>query len=42
MSTASGRERPVWSEKKLRRFILSIIDCGSGFQPRFTRSGIYT
>ncbi len=41
MSVAAGRERPVTSKKKLPLMHSAIIDCGSGFQPRFTRSGIY-
>jgi hypothetical protein len=28
------KRRSVKSKKKLCRFILAIIDCGSGFQPR--------
>jgi hypothetical protein len=37
-SAASGRERPVKSKRKLLLMHSAIIDCGSGFQPRFTRS----
>jgi hypothetical protein len=34
-STADGRENPVKSKKKLTLMHSAIIDCGSGFQPRF-------
>jgi len=37
-SAASGRERPVKSRKKLSLIHGAILDCGSGFQPRITRS----
>jgi hypothetical protein len=33
------KKRPVYSKKNFKTN-LAIIDCGSGFQPRFTRSGI--
>ena len=35
-SAAAGRERPVKSKKKLPLMNSAIIDCGRGFQPRFT------
>jgi len=39
MSVAAGQKKlPVKSQKKLSSISSAIKDCGSGFQPRFTRS----
>ena len=36
VSPAAYRERPVTARKKLPSIHSAIIDCGRGFQPRFT------